>query len=233
MRRSPDGEIEFLGRVDHQIKIRGYRVELGEIESALLDHPGIAEAVVVARDEGGVARLIAYFVADQSVAVHGLRQSMARLLPDFMIPSAFVALSAMPRTPNGKIDRAALPDPMPVSQAVEAPRAADTPLQGQIAAIWRDVLKVPSVGLRDNFFDLGGHSLLAVQAHRRLAEIVDRPISLTDLFRFPTVEALAAHLGKGPSAGERIDTGGRDRAKSRRLAMQRRAFGGVNVPVGG
>lgn len=233
VRRSVAGEIEFLGRVDHQIKIRGYRVELGEIESVLLDHPDIREAVVVARDEGGVARLIAYFVSGAPIALDGLRASMARNLPDFMIPSAFVPLAALPRTPNGKIDRAALPDPTPAPVVTEATHPTDTPLQAQIAAIWRDVLKVPSVGLRDNFFDLGGHSLLAVQAHRRLADNIDRPLSLTDLFRFPTVEALAAHLGNGPSAGDRVDTGGRDRAASRRAAMQRRAWGGVSATVGG
>lgn len=233
VRRSPNGKIEFLGRVDYQIKIRGYRVELGEIESALLDYPDISEAVVVARDDGGVARLIAYFIARQTIEVDDLRASLTRGLPDFMIPSSFVPLAALPRTPNGKIDRAALPDPTPAPIVAETVRPTDTPLQAQIAAIWRDVLKVPSVGLRDNFFDLGGHSLLAVQAHRRLAEIVDRPVGLTDLFRFPTVEALAAHLGNGPSAGDRVDTGGRDRAASRRAAMQRRAWGGASATVGG
>ncbi|VXC98792.1 MupA/Atu3671 family FMN-dependent luciferase-like monooxygenase [Sphingomonas sp. AX6] len=233
VRRSSSGRIEFLGRVDHQIKIRGYRVELGEIESALQEYPQIREAVVVARHEGGVARLIAYYVSDETIANDALRTSMARNLPDFMIPSTFVSLPVMPRTPNGKIDRAGLPDPTVTPVAIETSRTTDTPLQAQIAAIWRDVLKVPSVGLHDNFFDLGGHSLLVVQAHRRLVEIVESPVSLTDLFRFPTVEALSAHLGNGPSAGNRVDTGGRDRARSRRLAMQRRAYGGANVTVGG
>lgn len=234
VRRSTKGRIEFLGRIDHQIKIRGYRVELGEIESALLDHPDVTEAVVVARDDGGVARLIAYFVSGAPIAIDGLRASMAQGLPDFMVPSTFLPLAALPRTPNGKIDRAALPDPTPAPTAsVEAIRATDTPLQAQIIEIWRDVLKVPAVGLRDNFFDLGGHSLLAVQAHRRLVAIVDRPVSLTDLFRFPTVEALSAHLGTGASASGRVDTGGRDRAQSRRLAMQRRAYSGASATVGG
>ena len=236
VRRAANGRIEFLGRVDHQIKIRGYRVELGEIEVALLDHPDIAQAVVVARDDGGVARLIAYLVpvTGAKMVAEGLRALLSRSLPDFMVPSAFVALDALPRTPNGKIDRAALPDPTPATPAArDIVRPTDNPLQAQIVEIWRDVLKVGSIGLRDNFFDLGGHSLLAVQAHRRLAGIVDRPISLTDMFRFPTVEALSAHLGSDAPAGERVDTGGRDRARNRRLAMQRRAFGSASATVGG
>ncbi|MEZ0496448.1 MupA/Atu3671 family FMN-dependent luciferase-like monooxygenase [Sphingomonas sp. IW22] len=236
VRRAADGRIEFLGRVDHQIKIRGYRVELGEIEALLLDQPAIAEAVVIARGNEGVMRLIAYIVPALGAKLDeaAMRALLARGLPDFMVPATFVSLDAMPRTPNGKIDRAALPDPV-VALAAPGPtdRAIilDDPLQAQIIEIWRDVLKIPSVGLRDNFFDLGGHSLLAVQAHRRLAQIVERPISLTDMFRFPTVETLSAHLSGG--AQIRVDTGGRDRARNRQRAMQRRAMGAAGAIVGG
>lgn len=228
VQRTAEGRLTFLGRTDHQIKIRGYRVELGEIETLLLRQPGIAETVVVAREEAGVVRLIAYH-AGAAVPVDALRAALRASLPDFMVPGQFVALQRLPRTPNGKIDRNALPDPV----AAERPMAdivpiLENPLQQTILAVWRDVLKIERVGLRDNFFDLGGHSLLAVQAHRRLAAAIDRPLTLTDIFRFPTIEALSAHLaGDGGSGATRPGGSGQDRARSRRLAIQRRATAGA------
>ena len=224
-RQRDDGIIDFLGRIDNQIKIRGYRIELGEIEAALLRRPDVLEAVVVPRESDGVACLVAYYVGTSGVdlEIDELRQQLREVLPDFMVPANFVRLDALPRTPNGKIDRLSLPDPKPPAllDLDDIVTGADNPLQQQILAIWRDVLKVSRVGLRDNFFDIGGHSLLAVQAHRKLSAVVDRPLSLTDIFRFPTVEALSGHLGREGSPAK-PDGESSDRARNRRLALQRR-----------
>ncbi len=229
-RQRADGTLEFLGRLDHQVKIRGYRIELGEIEAALADHPHVREVVVVASGGGGVTRLIAYLSVRGSIAPDAdmLRDHLRAGLPDFMVPSAFVMLDALPRTPNGKIDRAALPaadSPAPLPAAANADdddAEPASPMQAQIMSIWRDLLQVPHIRPVDNFFDIGGHSLLAVQLHRRLCALVDRPIGLTDIFRFPTVAALSAHLsgsGGQPVAARE----GQDRARDRRAALQRRS----------
>ncbi|MDX3899212.1 MAG: LLM class flavin-dependent oxidoreductase [Sphingobium sp.] len=230
-RQRADGTLEFLGRLDHQVKIRGYRIELGEIEAALADHPQVREVVVVASGGGGVTRLVAYLSAKGPVTPDAdmLRDHLRAGLPDFMVPSAFMMLDALPRTPNGKIDRAALP--AADSQLAPSPLAANaddgciepaSPMQAQVMSIWRDLLQLPHIRPADNFFDIGGHSLLAVQLHRRLCALVDRPIGLTDIFRFPTVAALSAHLsgsGDQPAAGQE----GQDRARDRRAALQRRS----------
>lgn len=230
-RQRVDGTLEFLGRLDHQVKIRGYRIELGEIEAALVDHRQVREAVVMARGESGTARLVAYLaiVGPGAPDADMLRDHLRGDLPDFMVPSAFVILDALPRTPNGKIDRAALPAAevhaatLPVVEHVEDASAEPTsPIQAQILSIWQDLLKVPHIRPGDNFFDIGGHSLLAVQLHRRLCALVDLPIGLTDIFRFPTVAALSAHLSGSndqPAAAQE----GQDRARDRRAALQRRS----------
>lgn len=225
-RQRPDGTVEFLGRLDHQVKVRGYRIELGEIEARLLSHPAVREAVVVAREDSpGDVRLVAYHVphAGQAPAVAELRDHLRAGLPEYMVPSHFVSLPALPQTPNGKIDRKALP--APDSGPAPAPAASfvapTSDLEESIAAIWRDVLKLPQVGTRDNFFDLGGHSLLAVQAHRRLREALGRELSITDIFRFPTIESLSAYLGQDGADGAAAQQG-RDRAQGRRAALQRR-----------
>jgi natural product biosynthesis luciferase-like monooxygenase protein len=225
-RQRPDGSVEFLGRLDHQVKLRGYRIELGEIEARLLSHPAVREAVVLAREDSpGDVRLVAYVVphAKQSPAVAELRDHLRAGLPEFMVPSSFVVLPALPQTPNGKIDRKALPAPEsgPAPAPVAGFVAPAGDLQESIAAIWRDVLKLPQVGTRDNFFDLGGHSLLAVQAHRRLREALGRDLSITDIFRFPTIESLSAYLGQDGNDGAAAQQG-RDRAQGRRAALQRR-----------
>lgn len=225
VRQRADGTLEFLGRLDHQVKVRGYRIELGEIEARLADHPDVIEAVVVAHRADGAAdaRLIAYLAATDAPSNDGLRDHLRVSLPEFMVPSAFIHVDALPRTPNGKIDRKALPDPvrvaveLPVSQTVEPASG----MEAQIHGIWCDLLNLSSVSLRDNFFDIGGHSLLAVQLHRRLSAVSERPVSLTDIFRFPTVATLAAHLSvsEPPVAAARE---GQDRASNRRAALQRR-----------
>jgi hypothetical protein len=151
-------------------------------------------------------------------------------LPDFMVPAHFVTLAALPQTPNGKIDRKALPAPETgPSAAVAAEFVAPTDdLQESIAAIWRDVLKLPQVGVQDNFFDLGGHSLLAVQAHRRLREALQRDLSITDIFRFPTIQTLSQYLSQDGNDNAAAQQG-QDRAAGRRAAMARRAGQRANV----
>ena len=225
VRQRPDGTLEFLGRLDHQVKVRGYRIELGEIEARLAEHPDVIEAVVVAHRAAGAvdARLVAYLAANGSLPHDILRDHLRANLPEFMVPSSFIQVDALPRTPNGKIDRKALPDPESVVIEIPAgqPSEPANGLEAQIQGIWCDLLNLSRVGLRDNFFDLGGHSLLAVQLHRRLSAVSEKPVSLTDIFRFPTVATLAAHLSVSQpqviAARE-----GQDRASNRRAALQRR-----------
>jgi natural product biosynthesis luciferase-like monooxygenase protein len=222
-RQNDDGSgvLEFLGRLDHQVKVRGYRIELGEIEAALAEQPGVAQAVVMAReDQPGDARLVAYLVGT-TLDGATLRESLRSRLPDFMLPSAFVMLDEFPHTPNGKIDRKALPAPDAAATSTPSAEfvAPTSDLESQIAEVWKDVLKLATVGTRDNFFDLGGHSLLAVQAHRRLKDALQRDLSITDIFRFPTIQSLATYLAEGSQGGAQQ---GSDRAQGRRAAMQRR-----------
>jgi len=216
-----DGRLTFLGRVDTQVKLRGYRIELGEIETRLLEQPGVREAAVLAREDvPGDVRLVAYLVG--LTDVDALRTALSGSLPDYMIPSAFVTLTAFPQTPNGKTDRNAFPRP---DAAVRAPRAfapPSSPSAQVIAELWRMLLSVDAIGADDNFFDLGGHSLLAIEVHRRLKAELAPTLSLTDLFRFPTVRLLAAHIeGVGQSAAV-VTEAAAGRAEQRRAAMQRR-----------
>ncbi len=229
-RQGDDGTLEFLGRLDHQVKIRGHRIEPGEIEAVLGSHPAVERAVVIAREDSpGDVRLIAYYVAAGGTAPlqAALLAHLAARLPAFMVPSHLVALAALPATPNGKIDRAALPSPDRVVTATAADPDHDaSPPSGdveeRIAAVWRDVLKLPVVGTRDNFFDLGGHSLLAVQVHRRLREILGSALPLTDIFRFPTIALLAGHLTAGAEADDIAARQGQARAEGRRAALRQR-----------
>ncbi|MCC6456163.1 MAG: amino acid adenylation domain-containing protein [Caldilineaceae bacterium] len=201
VRYLPDGNIEFLGRIDHQVKLRGFRIELGEIENVLNAHPAIQETLVLMREETpGDPRLVAYIVSHQAndpataPSVRELRAFLQDKLPEYMVPAHFVLLAAFPQTPNGKIDRKALPSPMELlGRGVEhvAPRGK---VEETIASVWQEVLAVERVGLYDNFFDLGGHSLLIIQVHGKLQQQLGREIQLTDLFQFPTVASLSAHL---------------------------------------
>ncbi|MCB1389359.1 MAG: LLM class flavin-dependent oxidoreductase [Rhodobacteraceae bacterium] len=196
VRLRADGGVDFLGRADHQVKIRGYRIELGEIETQLDALPGVTQSVVIAReDQPGDIRLVAYVLGHADTSA--LKSALAGVLPAHMVPSAVVRLDNFPLTPNKKIDRKALPAPGLVRPAViAAPVAAnggDT--QARIAAIWQRVLGVAEVKPADNFFQLGGHSLLAVQAHREIREALSLPgLSITDVFRFPVLSALAGHI---------------------------------------
>ncbi len=197
VRRRLDGKIDFLGRVDHQVKLRGYRIELGEIESVLEGIAEIRQAVVVAReDTPGDIRLVAYFRADGELANRQIRAHLSEKLPDYMIPSHFVAMAEFPLTPNKKVDRKALPAPMAKPRSAGQPGAEPTRgIEAKIATVWSHVLGVQNIGPADNFFDLGGHSLLAVQAHREIrAALGTTDLSITDIFRFPVLKMLAAHL---------------------------------------
>ena len=223
-RHREDGTLEFLGRADHQVKIRGHRIELGEIESRLREHPAIRECVVVAREFApGDQRIVAYVVArtGQSLSPDELLAGLRRHLPEFMVPARIVALERMPQTPNGKIDRGALPAEAPVAPPpAETSHAPTTGLERRIAEIWSEVLGVARVGSDANFFDLGGHSLLAVRVQSRLEACVGRRLPIADLFRFPTVRALAEYVTEGESGGSREQT--QDRAELRQKALAQR-----------
>jgi amino acid adenylation domain-containing protein len=195
--RRSDGNFDCLGRIDFQVKIRGYRIELGEIEALLSQHPRVKEAVVTAsEDASGEKRLVAYLVMRDRDAIDPdqLREFLRSKLPEYMIPAVYVSVAKIPLTPYGKIDRKALPPP--TAEAVKAAPAAvppGTPLQEAIAAIWKEVLGLPSVDWHTNFFDLGGHSLLVARAHARLRNL-GHEVSIVDLYQHPTISKLAAHL---------------------------------------
>ena len=223
-----DGKIDFLGRADFQVKIRGYRIELGEIEAVLEGLPGVRQAVVAAReDTPGDLRLVAYLTEDRPVEEAALRAGLAARLPEHMVPAHFVTLAEFPLTPNKKVDRKALPAPTAAAPARrgEAFVAPESDIEARIAAIWSRILGVAEIGAKDNFFALGGHSLLAVQAHREIREELGASkLSITDIFRFPTLAALAAHIDDRPKAQESAGDGARiaERAQARSDAMSRR-----------
>jgi amino acid adenylation domain-containing protein len=195
----PDGNIEFLGRLDHQVKVRGHRIELGEVEAALAQHPDVQQAVAVAReDKPGDRQLVAYVVPRPRAAptAGGLRQFLKGRLPAAMVPSAFVTLAALPRTPGGKVDRRALPAPLPAEAgAGEYVLPADK-VEEALAGIFGEVLGVRRVGARDDFFDLGGHSLTATQVVSRIRQRLHVELPLSALFAAPTVAALRRALGE-------------------------------------
>ncbi|MEW5929719.1 MAG: amino acid adenylation domain-containing protein, partial [Gemmatimonadota bacterium] len=203
-RRLPDGKLEFVGRTDFQVKVRGVRVELGEVEAAMRAHPAVREAVAAARDDGAGERwLAAYAVAAEGAELPGageLRAWLRERLPEHMVPAAFVALDSLPLTPSGKVDRLALPAPARGgSDAAVAPR---TPTEEVLAEIWAEVLGLERVGTREDFFELGGHSLLATRVASRAREAFGVELPLRTLFESPTVAALA----------ERVEEAGREGA---------------------
>ncbi|HTC90734.1 MAG TPA: MupA/Atu3671 family FMN-dependent luciferase-like monooxygenase [Bryobacteraceae bacterium] len=201
----PDGRLLFLGRVDHQVKIRGHRIELGEIEAALCQHPTIQEAIVSAVEhpaEGSA--LVAYLVKRGATSAQPaeLRRFLETQLPSFMIPGAFVVLDALPRTPNGKIDRKRLPHPDLVREprAVVPPR---NPIENTLAAIWKEALRLEAVGIYDNFFDLGGHSLTAVIVTGKIRAAICAAFPLRAVLDYPTIARLAEEIEKLLAAGPR------------------------------
>ena len=193
-----DGTIEFLGRKDNQVKILGHRIEPGEIETVLNQHPGIQQSCVVVNSDGaGNKRLVAYYVAGLNGAgsTSEIRDYLAARLPAFMVPTAFMPLTSLPLNPNGKIDRAALPAPDSIpGRSISSQPQSD--LEQTIAGLWKKILRVESVGLDENFFDLGGDSLLLVAVHSQLQKILVTEFPVTDLFEQTTIRALAGHLAK-------------------------------------
>jgi amino acid adenylation domain-containing protein len=197
-----DGTVEFLGRVDAQVKVRGYRIEPGEIEARLLERDGVSEAVVVAREDGaGNRRLVAYVVGDAEM--DALRAHLRQNLPEYMVPSAFVFLDALPLTPSGKLDRRALPAPE-LASAAERYVAPRTPTEEVLAGIWAELLRLERVGVTESFFELGGHSLLATRLVSRVRQVFGVEVPLRALFEGPTVAELArvvAERGESALAG--------------------------------
>jgi len=194
-----DGNIEFLGRADQQLKIRGFRIEPGEIEARLSEHPAVREAVVIGREEGGDKRLVAYITLrpeaseeDGSAAI--LREHLARELPDYMVPAAFVRLARLPMTATGKLDRKALPEPDAEALVMQAYEPPQGEIEEALAAIWSELLGLERIGRHDNFFELGGHSLLAVRliVRTRTQFHVDVPPAV--VFHKPQLYAFAEHL---------------------------------------
>ena len=205
-RHRSDGTLEFLGRSDHQVKIRGFRVELGEIEAAINSYQGVRQALALAReDQPGDQRLAAYIVpADPASppSVLEIRDSLKRMLPVHMVPSAFVILEKPPLTPNGKVDRKALPAPDASTLTEDTARVEPRNETEQVlAAIWAETLGLPTVGVHDNFFDLGGHSLLTLRLQKHVLKQLGQKLALASFFQYPTVAGLAASLAR-PESGD-------------------------------
>ena len=223
VRYAEDGALNFLGRADFQVKVRGYRIELGEIEARIGLHPAVAEAVVVARaEDSNDVRIVAYVrykagpVPDAELKTH-----VRGALPDFMVPSHFVTMQSFPLTPNAKVDRKALPRPEEAAKAQEQVAEFVAPandLQKQLSDAFKRILGVERVGAFDNFFYLGGHSLLAVQLHRDLKKSLAPNLTITDVYRFPTVAGLAGHLQDRDQAGKQLSQVA-ERAAARRQAQ--------------
>ncbi|PLZ87997.1 non-ribosomal peptide synthase, partial [Fischerella thermalis CCMEE 5196] len=191
-----DGKLEYLGRLDYQIKIRGFRIELGEIEAVLAQHPAVEQAVVTLReDEPTEPRIVAYIVSHPEIIPTELRTFLGEKLPIYMMPSAFIVLEKFPLTPNGKVDRKALPKPNNLlSITTNNFIPPQTQIEQTIADIWQQLLGRENLSIHDNFFDLGGHSLLIVRMQGQLTLKLKQNISLVDLFRYPSINSLAKHL---------------------------------------
>ncbi|HEX2077932.1 MAG TPA: amino acid adenylation domain-containing protein, partial [Longimicrobium sp.] len=190
-----DGRLAFVGRSDDQVKVRGFRVELGEIEARLREHAGVREAAVLAREDvPGDRRLVAYYLADQVIEAEALRAYLAERLPEYMVPAAYVRLDAVPLTPSGKLDRRALPAPEGDAYAVREYEAPVDESEQALAGIWAEVLRVERVGRGDHFFELGGHSLLAVQVISRVRQALQVEVALGELFTRPVLSDFARGL---------------------------------------
>jgi len=201
----PNGSVEVLGRTDYQVKLRGFRIELGEIEARLNEHPDVTQAIVILREDNpGDPRLVAYSITPEGVTVAGeqLRQLLKGSLPDYMVPSAYVHLERFPLTPNGKIDRKALPAPEWEDLATAEYVAPRTPVEETLATLWAAVLGVPQVGIHDDFFALGGHSLLAMALLSRIQTELGASASLLEFFTTPNIEAQATFI---ENAGEQAE----------------------------
>ncbi|MGH3982052.1 MAG: amino acid adenylation domain-containing protein, partial [Pseudonocardiaceae bacterium] len=203
VRWNAEGELVFLGRVDEQVKIRGFRIELGEIESVLAAHPQVAQVAVVVAEAIGTKRLVAYVVANESVDVSRLRAHAAAVLPDYMLPAAFVVVDELPLNANGKLDRQALPAPDWAANGTAAYVAPRTEAQAVVANVWAQVLGVHRVGIEDNFFELGGDSILSIQVASRLQAAFGVELSPRAMFTHATVAELAAAI---PTESDGVST---------------------------
>ncbi|MDH6593496.1 amino acid adenylation domain-containing protein [Variovorax sp. TBS-050B] len=203
VRWNAEGQLEYLGRIDHQVKIRGFRIELGEVEARLLAEPEVREAVVVARQDAGGARLAAYVSphAGRAIDTARLRECLGRALPEYMVPAFIVVLDSLPLNPNGKVDRQALPEPGPAGAAAWEPPQPGT--EEALAAIWAEVLGVPRVGRHDHFFALGGHSLMSVQVVARVQAALHAELTVADVFRQPVLKDMAARVADA-AAGKAV-----------------------------
>jgi len=221
----PDGRLEFLGRLDQQVKVRGFRIELEEIEAALLSHEAVQSAVVIALERTkGKKELVAYVIGDKTrkPTVSELRAHLRQRLPEYMVPSYFVVLEQWPLTPNGKLDRLALPPPTDIRAQTEtvylAPR---NEVEKIVAQMWQEVLQLDQVGVHDNFFDLGGHSLLMLRIQGKVRTLFNRDMSIVEMFRYPTISSLAEILGSAPPQPQSLDES-KERATAARAATRRR-----------
>lgn len=207
VRCRPDGNLEFVGRNDQQVKLRGFRIEVGEVEAALMAHPGVGDAAVVAReDTPGTKRLVGYVVPEPDVSLTGpqLRRFLGERLPGYMVPAAFVVVpGTLPKTPNGKVDRQALPSP-DLSRRLDAVAAPSTSTEQVLAAMWAQVLGVDAVGVDEDFFDLGGHSLMATQVIAQAREVFGVELALQAIFESPNVRDLAARLDGERASGPEL-----------------------------
>jgi acyl carrier protein len=200
----PDGRIDFLGRIDNQVKLRGFRIELGEIEAALNKLPGVLEAAVIVREDiPGDRRLAAYYVLSSSVAelpVANIRSALSQSLPDYMVPSAFVTMAALPRIPSGKLDVRSLPKPDPTQGVPRAIEEPTTPEERKMAEIWAEVLKLKQVGITDNLFELGADSLHVFQIVAR-ANKADIKITAKLVLQHRNIGAIMREVAKASGNG--------------------------------
>jgi acyl carrier protein len=198
----PDGNVEFLGRIDQQVKIRGFRVEPAEVKAVLERHPMVKQAAIIPYDDKlGEKRLAAYLVTNKAIKTEDLRPYLVQHLPEYMVPSALIAVDDIPLTRNGKVDVRALPSPQQEQSKPQAdfisPRSPD---EEKLAGIWREVLKLDRISINDNFFELGGHSLLATQIIARIRSVFRVQLPLASFLEAPTIGELAAKMNQYPQA---------------------------------
>jgi acyl carrier protein len=228
VRWQTEGQLEYLGRVDQQVKVRGFRIELAEVEACLQAQAGVREAVVSARPGPDGLQLVAHVVAEPEGVLNPalLREALGRQLPGYMVPSHVVPIETLPRLPSGKVDRQALPAVAPVRKAHEPPPEGRA---RRVASIWAELLKVEQVGLQDNFFDLGGHSLLLIQLQRRLQEQLSIEVSVMDLFQHPTVADVVRLIDREQAAPASAQPH-EDRARRQRSSFMQRKPGAERIP---
>jgi acyl carrier protein len=219
-----DGEIEYLGRVDGEVKLRGMRIDLGEIESVLVSHAGVREGAVVRVEEGGEARLVAYLVPEDAEKADGreLRRYLRSKLPEHMVPARFVKVAELPLLPSGKVNRRALATVEGVVLSEQGMVAPRTPVEQKLAGMWREVLKVGEVGVDQNFFELGGHSLLVLQVMVRIRREFDVELGVRTMFEEPTIAELASEVEKARAMGMKAQTPILERRARPRMAESAR-----------